>query len=529
MKKETNAIILAAGMGERCVPLTYETPKGLLKVFGLPAIERQIQQLKEVGVNDITVVTGYMHERFEYLVDKYGVSLVLNEEYNTKNNLASLWLVRDKLASTYLCVSDNYLSENIFSETETESWFSGPFYEGETEEWVVSEQKSDGAFAEISIGGKNAYAIQGPAYFSEEFSAAFVPLLEQYYSKNESADYYWEHILLWELDKLPSMYTKDTTGIFYEFESLEELRELDESYKVDTHCEIMRLISKVFDVSQGDVYGLKLIKTGMNNRSFRFSIGNKTYIYRMSGFDMPQLVSRATEKRILEALAPYGITDKLVYFDAESGTKISEFLADVHMADPNSDKDLLCAMQHIKTVHELKLKVESEYDIESVTHHYVDLAKEAGAPQCSDFNETLGKINEMFKLRNKLAVPEYIVHGDYAHVNFLIMQDNSARIIDWEFGMNGDPISDVAQFALFAEFNKKRLDKSLELYLGRKPTDMEYLRLYMYSAIYAFRWSEWAKYKEANGAVYGDYVQVQYEYAKEYYDYCMELRKKLDL
>ena len=39
------ALIIAAGFGSRFVPLTFETPKGLLKVFGERMIERQIKQL----------------------------------------------------------------------------------------------------------------------------------------------------------------------------------------------------------------------------------------------------------------------------------------------------------------------------------------------------------------------------------------------------------------------------------------------------------------------------------------------------
>ena len=57
-----SAVILAAGFGSRFVPLTFETPKGLLEVFGERMIERQIAQLHEVGVTDITIVVGYLKE-----------------------------------------------------------------------------------------------------------------------------------------------------------------------------------------------------------------------------------------------------------------------------------------------------------------------------------------------------------------------------------------------------------------------------------------------------------------------------------
>ena len=85
------ALFLAAGFGSRFVPLTYETPKGLLKVFGERMIERQIQQLHAVGITDITIAVGYLKEKFEYLIDAYGVKLLYNPEYATKNTLATLW------------------------------------------------------------------------------------------------------------------------------------------------------------------------------------------------------------------------------------------------------------------------------------------------------------------------------------------------------------------------------------------------------------------------------------------------------
>ena len=58
--KVDGALIIAAGFGSRFVPLTFETPKGLLEVFGERMIERQIRQLHEVGITDITIAVGYL-------------------------------------------------------------------------------------------------------------------------------------------------------------------------------------------------------------------------------------------------------------------------------------------------------------------------------------------------------------------------------------------------------------------------------------------------------------------------------------
>ena len=58
MRKVENAIILAAGMGSRMIPLTYEKPKGLIEVRGESMVERQIRQLLAVGIKKILIVTG---------------------------------------------------------------------------------------------------------------------------------------------------------------------------------------------------------------------------------------------------------------------------------------------------------------------------------------------------------------------------------------------------------------------------------------------------------------------------------------
>ena len=90
--KVDNAIIMAAGTASRFAPLSYEKPKALIEVYGEVLIERQIRQLREAGVDEIIIVTGYMAEQFEYLEDKYGVVLVHNPDYLTRNNNASIYV-----------------------------------------------------------------------------------------------------------------------------------------------------------------------------------------------------------------------------------------------------------------------------------------------------------------------------------------------------------------------------------------------------------------------------------------------------
>ena len=60
-----DAIVMAGGRGERLRPFTDTVPKPLLKVGGIPIIERNIDRLKKFGINHITVALKYLGEQIE--------------------------------------------------------------------------------------------------------------------------------------------------------------------------------------------------------------------------------------------------------------------------------------------------------------------------------------------------------------------------------------------------------------------------------------------------------------------------------
>lgn len=514
--KVDNAIILAAGFGSRCVPLTYETPKGLLEVNGKPMLERQIEQVLEKGIEEIIIVVGYMKERFDYLIDKYNVKLVYNSEFSTKNNLASLYCVRDYLKNSYVLVADNWIEQNIFNTYETRSWFSCPYIEGETAEWCVTKSDEDDRITQLTIGGKDSYVIVGPAFFTKDFSDTFKSLLEKYYKDIRAADYYWEHILLWHLEELPMYMNKQQDNVF-EFENLEELRMYDKSYENNTKCMIMEYISDRFNVEQEKIRGIEPLKAGVTNFSFVFSISGKRYVFRLPGIGTDKLINRFNEKYVYEVIMPLGISDEVVDFNAENGIKIARYYENSHIADPYNDDHLAKSMRHLFKLHKNKFTIEHRFDIENMINYYYSLAKEANAIRFSDVEEVLIKVEELHNFSKKLAIPEILCHGDFAHTNVLLLPDGSTKIIDWEYSGAADPIMDVSMYSIYAEFDRERIDLALNLYLGRSPNKNEQARLYLYVALAGFLWCMWGQYKQSLGQEFGEYPLKMYRYMKDFY------------
>jgi len=275
--KVDNAVILAAGFGSRFVPITFDIPKGLIPVNGKPMLEQQIEQLHNAGIMDITIVVGYLAEKFEYLVTKYGVRLIFNPEYNTKNSLSSVYHARKYFKNTYLLVSDNLITKNIFNAYENKSWYCTTYMCGHTDEWCLDTDDT-GRILSVSIGGHDSHVMYGPAFFTEEDSQKLITLTKKYYAEAGTEHFYWEQIVV-DLPLELSLYVyPQIEGLVYEFENLEELRLYDEHYKHNSNNASLNAISAFFKVPEYMITDIQCLESGYENQAFSFKVINIPYI-----------------------------------------------------------------------------------------------------------------------------------------------------------------------------------------------------------------------------------------------------------
>lgn len=91
------ALILAAGLGTRLSPITDTRPKCLVPVNGKPILIKQIENLHENGVTEITIISGYMSKVLEGEVKKLfpEIKVIESVDYATTNNMYSAWLGRE--------------------------------------------------------------------------------------------------------------------------------------------------------------------------------------------------------------------------------------------------------------------------------------------------------------------------------------------------------------------------------------------------------------------------------------------------
>ena len=287
--KVDNAVIMAAGTSSRFAPLSYEKPKALIEVKGEILLERQIRQLREAGIDDIIIVTGYMSEQFGYLKDRFGVELIHNPDYLTRNNNSTIWAAKDRIRNSYICSSDNYFAENPFEAIVDDAYYAAVYADGPTAEWCMTED-ADGYIDSVNIGGENAWYMLGHAFWSEEYSRIFLEILRDIYDEPETAGILWEAIYMRHLDVLKMKMRRYADDVIFEFDTLDELREFDTSYKTDTRSAIMKALAKKLGCTEAEMTEVTAFKDADNSAAgMRFAAPGGHYEYRYATKELKEI------------------------------------------------------------------------------------------------------------------------------------------------------------------------------------------------------------------------------------------------
>ncbi|MCR4557256.1 MAG: NTP transferase domain-containing protein [Saccharofermentans sp.] len=516
-----NAVILAAGFGMRMVPINLSTPKALLEVNGEILIERIIRQLISVGIKDITVVVGFMKESFEYLIDEYGVDLVVNDEYAAKNNLHSLALVADRIHNTYIVPCDIRCEVNPFSNAELYSWYM--VSDSEDEESSVRVNRKTEL---VKISDKeNGSRMIGIAYVTEPESVTIREQLKEMDNEHH-ADCFWEETLF-SKDRMILPARIVSSSDFVEINTYEQLRELD-SGSNHLKSDAMVTITSALNCKEKDIVDINVLKKGMTNRSFIFTVKGNKYIMRIPGEGTEKLINRNQEAEVFRTISGLGLCDDPVYINPENGFKITKYLEGIRSCDPYCEEDLEKCMTKLKAFHDMKLKVAHTFDVFGQIEFYEKLWD--GTPSVyRDYKKTKANVLSLKKYIDRLKKDNCLTHIDAVPDNFLFYQTGKGeelQLTDWEYSGMQDPHVDIAMFCIYSLYDKNMCDRLIDIYFKGRCDKETRTKIYCYIAMCGLLWSNWCEYKRKLGVEFGEYSLRQYRYAKDFYRFAEELMEE---
>jgi len=521
-RKTANAIILAAGFGMRMVPINLSTPKALLEVKGERLVERIIRQLHEAGITDITIVVGFMKESFEYLMDEYGVDLVVNEAYSGRNNLHSLALVSERIRQTYIIPCDLWCEKNPFSEYEFYSWYMVSD-QSDPESVVRVNRKSELVRVSEEAPGNRMIGI---SYLMGLEASAVRDRLKQMDNAKHAEDF-WEETLF-QKDRMILQSRLVNTADVVEINTYEQLRELDAGSS-QLQSDAIRTIAAAMNCQEEEITDISVLKKGMTNRSFLFSVKGKKYIMRIPGEGTDKLINREHEANVYQTIKGCGLCDDPVYINPVNGYKITAFLEGVRVCDPENEQDLRVCMKKLKQFHDMNLKVEHSFDVFGQIEVYESLW--GNAPSIyRDYRQTKEHVLELKEYIEKQERNICLTHIDAVPDNFLFYLNDEGKedvqLTDWEYSGMQDPHVDIAMFIIYSLYNKEQADHLIDLYFDQKCSIDMRIKFYCYIAACGMLWSNWCEYKRQLGVEFGTYSLRQYRYAKEYYRYARNLMEQ---
>ena len=228
------AIFIAAGFGSRLVPITFNTPKPLVRVHGVRIIDRLIDACLEAGITEIYIVRGYLGELFDQLLYKYPmIKFLENPVYNEANNISSALVARYLLSNAYVFEADLLISNpKIIHKYHFSSDFLGIRKE-RSDDWCF--RVKDGVITEEKVGGegKDIWQMVGISYWNEADGHKLFQDIQDVYAAPGGKERYWEQV---PLVYRKEHYTVEVRECFdediVEIDTFKELKAIDKTYDV---------------------------------------------------------------------------------------------------------------------------------------------------------------------------------------------------------------------------------------------------------------------------------------------------------
>lgn len=225
------AVFLAAGFGSRMVPLTFNTPKPLVRVHGTRMIDTLLDAVVAAGIPEIVIVRGYLGEQFDQLLYKYPmIKFMENPIYNEANNISSALVARYLFQNAYILEADLVLSNpNLIRKYEYSTNFLGIPVEV-TDDWCLYADKN-GYINKQSVGGTNCHQMVGISYWDAEAGAKLANDIEDVYRSPGGKERYWEQVaLLYKKENYKVAIRECKAEDIVEIDSYSELKQIDSLY-----------------------------------------------------------------------------------------------------------------------------------------------------------------------------------------------------------------------------------------------------------------------------------------------------------
>lgn len=237
---------------------------------------------------------------------------------------------------------------------------------------------------------------------------------------------------------------------------------------------------------------------GLTNRNYRIALDGERFVLRLAGAGTGDYIDRAVEEHNARITAEVGVNAEVLFFDPADATMLCRYLDGAVTMDAERFRDLGAvrrAARALKRVHEGPA-FRFRFDVFAMMDDYQGALRRRGAAIPDGYGEVQKEAEHARRALAENVPPLASCHNDPLAENFL---DTGARmyLVDWEYSGRNDPMWDLGDVSVEADFGADQDAALIEGYFGAAPPAM-FGRMILYKAMCDLLWTLWGAIQHAD-------------------------------
>jgi thiamine kinase-like enzyme len=265
--------------------------------------------------------------------------------------------------------------------------------------------------------------------------------------------------------------------------------------------EVIEAVGKItlFDgVDTKDVRAERL--GGLTNRNYRIDAPNGRFVLRLAGEGTSEYIDRAVEEHNARVAAEAGVNAEVLYFDTANGTMLCRYIDDSVTMDADRFNDLAAverAARAFRKLHRCGRAFQTRFELFEQIDNYLGVVKKLDAALPDGYDAVHGRASAVREALGAHALPVAPCHCDPLAENLLDTGDRM-YIIDFEYSGNNDPMWDLGDLSVEAEFDNEQDRALMNAYFEADPPGFDLGRMVLYKAMCDLLWTLWGVVQHAN-------------------------------
>ncbi len=239
---------------------------------------------------------------------------------------------------------------------------------------------------------------------------------------------------------------------------------------------------------------------GLTNRNYRIECPAGRFVLRLAGEGTAEYIDRAVEEHNARIAADAGVNAEILFFDTSDGTMLCRYIDDSVTMDAQKFKNhatVARAARAFRQLHQCGRAFESRFELFEQIDNYLSMVEKLSANIPDGYEEVQNRSQAVRAALSAHTLPVAPCHCDPLAENFLDTGEQM-MIIDFEYSGNNDPMWDLGDLSVEAEFDHEQDRIFLNAYFDGQPPAFDLGRMVLYKAMCDLLWTLWGVVQHAN-------------------------------